>query len=214
MKRSCLVLALLSGLLLSSCADFWPPPPPVQTQEVVVSPPTEASVLLSCLAEQQKLSRKEYRAAYKAASGDAAKGTDAATLRLICLSAHEYANYKQFKSGMATLANYIKDHPEAARAGLEGVSVLMLRIEKEMAAKWALSSKLEEKEGGEAEKKEVTERPGTPQKEGVEAENKELLERNEVLEKGAVQDQERIKELQRQIEQLKNIEHIIKNRER
>jgi len=34
------------------------------------------------------------------------------------------------------------------------------------------------------------------------------------LEKGAVQDRERIKELQGQIEQLKNIENIIKKRER
>ena len=214
MKGPCLVLVMLSGLLLSGCADFWTQPSPVQPPEVAVSPPTEASVLLACLAEQQKLSRKEYRAAYKTASGEAASGAEAATLRLICLSAHEYASHKQFKSGMATLANYIKDHPEAARAGLEGVQVLMLRIEKELTAKWALSSKLDEKEGGEAENKGVSERSGPPQKEGGEAENKELLERNEALEKGAVQDQERIRELQRQIEQLKNIEHIIKNRER
>jgi chaperonin cofactor prefoldin len=40
------------------------------------------------------------------------------------------------------------------------------------------------------------------------------MERNETLERNASQDQERIKELQQQIEQLKNIESIIKKRER
>ena len=54
----------------------------------------------------------------------------------------------------------------------------------------------------------------TDEREELESENKELLERIETLEKNAVQDQDRIKGLQQQIEQLKNIENIIKNRER
>jgi aspartyl-tRNA synthetase len=52
------------------------------------------------------------------------------------------------------------------------------------------------------------------EKEGLESENKDLTERNELLEQAAVQDRNRVNELQNQIEQLKNIENIIKNRER
>lgn len=52
------------------------------------------------------------------------------------------------------------------------------------------------------------------EKEGLEAGKQGAFERNEVLEKAAADDQVRIKELQKQIEQLKNIESIIKNRER
>ena len=95
---------------------------------------------------------------------------------------------------MDTLADYIKNHPDDAN--LQGIQVLMQRIEKEVTSKWAQSNKKSE------------------EKEGMEAGNKELLERNEALEKGAVQDQERIRELQGQIEQLKNIENIIRKRER
>ena len=197
MKGWGLFSVMVSGLLLSSCAgNFWASSPPAQPQEPVVSRATEAQTILSCLVEHQPLSRKDYKAAYKTASAQASEGAEAATLRLICLSLHEYASYKQFKSGMATLANYSKGHPDAAAAGLEGIQVLMRRLEKEMTVRWAQSNK---KLG---------------EKEGLGGENKELLERNEALEKGAAQDQERISELQAQIEQLKNIDNIIKHRER
>jgi predicted RNase H-like nuclease (RuvC/YqgF family) len=142
-------------------------------------------MILSCLAEQQKLNHEEFKAAYKASSAQAADGTDAATLRLICLSLHDYASFKQLKSGRTTLANYIKQHRNDGSAGLLGIQVLMQRLEKELTVKWTQSNK-----------------------------NLDEKERIEALEKGAVQDQKRIKELQNQIEQLKNIEHIIKDRER
>ena len=195
MKRCFSFFIILSGLLLSSCAgDFWTRSSPDPSPKPVVSSPAGADTILSCLVEQQKMSRKEFKAAYKTVSAQAAEGADTDTLRLICLSLHDHASLKQLKFGMETLANYIKNHPDDAN--LQGMHVLMQRIEKEVMSKWAQSNrKLEEKEG-------------------LEAGNKEVLERNEALEKGAVQDRERIKELQGQIEQLKNIENIIKDRER
>ena len=192
MKGFCLFFVMLSCLLLGGCARD---PMPDQSEKTVVSPPTDAHLILSCLAEHQKMSHKEFKAAYKAASAQASGGEDADILRLICLNLHEYASYKQFRSGAEILANYIKDHPDDA-ASLQGIHVLLQRIDKEKITKWAQSNK------------------SLDEKEGLEAENKELLERNEMLEKGAAQDLVRIRELQKQIEQLKNIENIIKNRER
>jgi hypothetical protein len=195
MKTVGLLVMLLSGLLLSGCADgFWrDAPEPVK--EPVVCPSTDAGQILACLLERQKLSRKEFKSAYKAVSAQSATGEAAATLQLICLSLHEYASYKQFKTGMDTLAGYLKNHPEDA-AALQGLQVLLLRIEREKTIKKVQGEKI------------------LDEKEELGAENKELLERNETLEKGALQDQGKIRELQKQIEELKNIETIIKNRER
>jgi len=194
-KGFSLFFILLSGLLLSSCAGgFGMRPSSDQSQESVVSSSTGADTILSCLAEHQAMSRKDFKAAYKTASVQAAGGAEEGVLRLICLSLHEYASCKQFKYGTDTLVKYIKDHPDDA-ARLQGIHVLMQRIDKEKIVKWAQSNK------------------NLDEKEGLEAENKELSERNEALEKGAAQDQERIRELQKQIEQLKDIENIIKNRE-
>lgn len=187
MRSICLFIAMLSGLLLSSCAGgIWTRPSSDQSEGLVISSPTDANMILSCHAEQQKLTHGEFKAVYKNAFAQAADGTDAAVLRLICLSLHDSASFKQLKSGTATLVNYIKEHQDADSAGLVGIQLLMQRLEKELTVKWTQGNKkqLDEKE------------------------------RVEALEKGAVQDQKRIKELQNQIEQLKNIEHIIKDRER
>ena len=186
MKGFCLYFIVLSGLLLSSCAGgFWARPTSDQSQGPVTAAPTDASTILTCLADQQKLTHGEFKAAYKTASAQASDGTDAATLHLICLGLHDYASFKQLKSGEATLANYIKEHPNADGDGLLGIQALMQRLEQELTAKWTQCNKiLDEKE------------------------------RIEALEKGAGQDHKRIRELQKQIEQLKNIENIIKDRER
>lgn len=186
MRSFFLFIAMLSGLLLSSCAGgFWTRPSSYQSEGPVLSSPTGASAILYCLAEQQKLTHGEFKTAYKTASAQAVDGTDAAILRLICLSLNDYASFKQLKTGTATLATYIKEHRDVDRAGLLGIQVLMQRLEKELTVKWTQSNK-----------------------------NLDEKERIEALEKGAVQDQKRIKELQKQIEQLKNIENIIKDRER
>jgi hypothetical protein len=150
---------------------------------------------MTCLTERQKMSRKEFKEAYKLASARAVGGEAAATLQLICLSLHDHASYRQFKSGMEILAKYLKSQPED-RASLQGIHTLMERIDREKMIKKIQGSKI------------------LDEKEELGAENKELLERNEALEKGALLDQGKIQELQKQIEELKNIETIIKNRER
>ena len=186
MKNFCMLFVVLPGLLLSSCAGgIWSRPSSDPSQGSVISAPTDASTILTCLADHQKLTHGEFKAAYKAASVQATDGTDAATLHLICLALHDYASFKQLKSGEASLANYIKEHPNADGDGLLGIQVLMQRLEKELTARWTQSNK-----------------------------NLDEKERLEALEKGAVQDQKRIRELLNQIEQLKNIENIIKDRER
>ena len=101
----------------------------------------------------------------------------------------------ELNKGKFLLADYLKKHPEDATA-LQGLRALLLRIEREKMIKKVQGEKI------------------LDEKEELGAENKELLERNEALEKGALQDQGRIRELQKQIEELKNIETIIKNRER
>ena len=197
MKGYCLCFVVLSGLLLSSCAgDFWTRLSSDQSQGADLSTSTESNTILSCLAEQQKLTLGEFKVAYKKASTQATEGKDAAALRLICLSLHDYASFKQLKSGIAILATYIKAHPDADNAGLLAIQMLMQRLEKELTGKWIQSNK------------------NLDAKEGLQAENKELSERIETLEKSAEQDQKRIRELQGQIEQLKKIENIIKDRVR
>ena len=196
MKRFGLLFVIVSSLLLSSCAGGYTRPSPVQPP-VAVASPTDANRILSCLVESQKISRMDFKAEYKTVSTQAAGGTDAATMRLICLSLHEYASYKQFKAGMTTLANYIKEHPDAT--DLQGIHGLLQRIDREMTGKWSQYSQSNK---------------NLDEKEKLENANKELVARNEALETAAAQDQERIRELHVQIEQLKHIENIIKKRER
>jgi translation initiation factor 2B subunit (eIF-2B alpha/beta/delta family) len=187
-------MVVLSALLISGCAGNRKAATD-QPKEKIVVQATDADTILSCLSGEQKMSRQAFNGAYKTAFANAARDENGEVLRLICLSLHQYASYKQFKDGMDALSLYIKAHPESASV-LQGIHILMQRIDREKIGKWALSNK------------------SLDEKDGLEAENKELLERNEVLEKGASNDQARIKELQKQIEQLKNIESIIKNRER
>lgn len=162
----------------------------------VVFRPADSDTILSCLAESQKMSRKEFKTAYtRAQSQQGVSREDADTLRWICLNLHPLAGNRQFKEGMATLSRYIENHPEAA-SGLQGLYQVLQRAEREKTARWAQSSKISD------------------EKESLVSENRDLAERNAQLEQAAEQDRGRIDELQQQIEQLKNIENIIKNRER
>ena len=195
MNKVCVVVALLTGLLVSGCAGIFGGMDDEQPKERLVVQVSEADTVLLCLAGQEKLSRKEFARMYKTAVADAARGESADILRLVCLSLHQQASYKQFKDGKEMLAQYLKKHPEGT-SSLEGLLLLIQRIDREKIVKRAESNKI------------------IDEKEGLEAENRDLMERNEALEKNAGHDQERIKELQRQIEQLKNIESIIKQRER
>jgi len=195
MNKTCLVMVLLAGLLLNGCAAIFGGRESDEPKEKIVVQSSDADTILSCLAGNEKMSRKEFSNAYKTAVADAARAENGDGLRLVCLSLHQHASYRQFKEGLEALVRYIKTHPTTA-PGLQGIVLLMQRIDREKIVKWAQSNK------------------SIDEKEGLEAENKELQERNEALERSASQDQARIKELQQQIEQLKNIENIIKNRER
>jgi len=198
MKRLVLLVIMAAlAVLAQGCAGrYGNQALPDRQTATVVFRPADAEAVLSCLGAQRKMTRKEFKAAYaEAAERFAQSKEDAAARDLICLGLHAHAGYKQFKAGMEHLALYIRNHPDSA-PGLQGLSVLMQRIDREKNIRWAQSNKT------------------TDEKEGLESENKDLAERNEQLEQAAAQDRHRANELQNQIEQLKNIENIIKNRER
>lgn len=151
--------------------------------------------ILSCLHEAQTLTRIEFRNMWTQASKQTEDGRYSDPLKIVCLGLHDYSSFKQFKIGIDVLESYVKEN-ESESKGLKGLLHIMQKIEKETVAKWTLHNKNSDEKGV------------------IEAENKELLDRNAILEKNAEQNQARIKELQKQIDQLKNIENIIKNRER
>ncbi|MCL1980550.1 MAG: hypothetical protein FWG62_05695 [Proteobacteria bacterium] len=194
MRKAYWVSILIAGLMLSGCAGKEPEPP----KEIITVRATETDEILACYASDKKFSRKEFNNAYKAAFADVTRSKDAEPSPLLCLSLHQLATYKQFKGGLEALVRYIKAQPESAPS-LKGLVQLLQRLDQEKVGKWAQNNKnLDVKE----------------EKEELEAENRGLLERIDALEKSSAQDQERINGLQQQIEQLKNIENIIKNRER
>lgn len=191
MNRAYRVVGLVVGMALSGCATKEIEPP----KEKIVVQATETDAILACVAGKERYSRKTFNSAFKAALANATRADSPELPPLICLSLHQQATTRQFKEGMDVLVRHLKKHPESATS-LQGLSMLIQQLDKERVVKRLQSSKSQD------------------EKEGLEAENKDLAERNESLEKNAVQDQSRIKELQQQIEQLKNIENIIKNRER
>jgi len=188
-------IILVAGLLLGGCATFLGNKEADQAKEKIVVRTTETDAILTCLAESKKISPKAFNGAYKTALADVPRPESTELAPLICLSLRQQATYKQFRTGIEVLARYVKAHPERAPS-LQGLLLLLQRFDQEKVGKWAQHSK------------------NRDEKEDLEAENRELLERIETLEKNSTQDQVRIKELQQQIEQLKNIENIIKNRER
>jgi hypothetical protein len=191
-----LLMILLSILVLGGCSGRFGQRSHEQQTPHVVFRPADADTILSCLAESQRMTRKEYKGAFTGAQRQQTESRDdGTTLRWICLNLHPLASSKQVKEGMTTLSRYIKNHPETA-AGLQGLYQLLQRVEREKTARLTQSNK------------------SSDEKETLESENKELVERNGQLEQTVEQDRSRIGELERQIEQLKNIENIIKNRER
>jgi hypothetical protein len=196
MNNLSVVAAVLAGYLVSGCAALNPKSSvPDQPRTAVIFQPSDADMILSCLAERESLTRNEMREEYAFIAEQVGGGANGDMPHLICLSLHRHASYQQFKDGMESLAVRIDAYPEQA-AGLRGVLILAQNIDREKISRWSLANK------------------NLDEKEGLEAENRELLDRNEVLQANAVLDQARIRELQKQIEQLKDIENIIKSRER
>jgi len=149
--------------------------------------PNDIHYILSCLNSVQHLEPEEFAANFEMAEAGLQDGRDQDTLRFICLSLHAKADYKQFKQGMTMLEQYIVEHPDSPD-DMQGFKILADRLDEEMMDKWsAWKSLLEDK--------------------------KELTAEVEALQRKFEKDQILIEELQKQIEQLKNIENIIKSRE-
>jgi hypothetical protein len=194
MKIQPFYILILCSCMLFGCSQFNGRPSG-HTTATIVFRPSDCETILSCLNSRHKLSRKELKAATKTASQQYDQNPNASnTLELICLSLHPQAGFRQFRSGLKLLDQYIKDHPDTV-SGLQGLRYLFQRLNQERAARWRQSMKTSD------------------EKEILAIENKELTERNDRLEQTVEQDQTRIEELRQQIDQLKNIETIIKNRD-
>ena len=181
---------------LAGCAELKP-----NNQEdarllepIVVYPSFGSNYLLSCLTDMQTLKRQDFDAQFKLAAADLSHGPDQNKLRFICLSLNEKADYKQFKQGRKVLQQYYEDHPDSS-ADMQGIQILVDRLDEEIINRWsAWKSLLNDKKELKADKKEL------------EADKKELKAKIESL-------NITVEEQQKQIEQLKNIENIIKSRE-
>ena len=187
MKNSFILVVIL--LLIGGCVqvgqETGSSPPSVSPTVIFVS--SDSSYLLSCVSELQGLKQKDFDRYSVEAATRLKQGNDQDTLRFICLSLHQLADDKQFKQGDKLFRRYIEEHPDSSD-DMQGLLVLFDRLEQ---AKDNRSMDL---------KKLLDERD-------------ELAAQVETLQVQAKQDQERIQELQSQIDQLKNIESIIKNRE-
>lgn len=180
------VFLLLIGGCVQVGQDIGSPPSAISPTVVFV--PSDSSYLLACVNELQGLKQNDF----DRYSGEAAirleGGDDKDTLQYICLTLHQRADYKLFKQGEKLLRRYIKEHPDTSDS-MQGLLVLLKQLEEAMVKRSTDRKKLLDERGEQAEQVETL-----------------LLQTK--------QDQERIQELQSQIDELKNIENIIKNRER
>jgi hypothetical protein len=144
---------------------------------------------------------EEFSANFKMAEDSITMGNDRDKLNFICLSLHAKADYRQFKQGTRVLEQYIVEHPDSP-GDIQGFQILIDRLDKEIITKWSAWKSLLE-ENDELKVKVESSR-------GKLEQDRVLIEK---MQKQLVQDQALILELQNQIEQLKNIETIIKSRE-
>ena len=187
MKNS--LALVVSLLLIGGCVqvgqEAGSPPPAVSPTVVFVS--SDSSYLLSCINELQGLKQKDFDLYSVEAAVRMKQGDDRDTLRFICLSLHQRADDKLFKKGRKLFRNYIEEHPDASD-DMQGLLILFNRLDQVKVNRYMDRKKLLD-------------------------ELDELTAQIETLQVQTRQDQERIQELQSQIDQLKNIESIIKNRE-
>lgn len=154
----------------------------------VVFKPSDSSYLLACVSEVEGLKKEDFDRYYMEGAARLASGDDQDILKSICLSMHKHADKKQFKQGLKLLDRYIDEHTGGSD-DMEGLLILYSRLEDAMEKQLAGHRKL------------IDERD-------------KLAAEVESLHMQIKQEQARINELQNQIDQLKDIENIIKNRER
>ena len=153
----------------------------------VVFEPSESFYLLSCVDELQGLKRKDFVSYSSEVANKFDQGSEDVLFKYICLSLLPRADYKQFKKGKKLLSQYVEEHPDSP-GDLRGLLVLIRQLDKAYRGNFSGLNKIREERDRLAAK--VTD-----------------------LELEARQGQGQIQELQRQIDQLRNIENIIKNRE-
>lgn len=189
MKHIGIVVASFT-LLLNGCAmkdRQQETPPEVALEPVVVYQSLGTTSLLTCLNDSRNIGRGAFDFNYEAAERDMQEAKDTDRLRFICLSFNEKADQKQFKKGLEALAQYVADHPDSGE-DLLGLQVLAERLNQEIVNRWsAWKSLLNDK--------------------------KKLSAEVDSLRSSLEAAQAKNDELQKQIEQLKNIEEIIKRRE-
>jgi len=189
--KSLLVLLFVLFLFMGGCVQ----PGQHNKGSLSVIPPTvifeqsDSSYLLSCVNELQGLNKKKFNHFLKESASRVKGGGDKDTLRFICMSMHTKAGLKQAGKGEKLLKKYIDEHPDAS-GDMKGLLVLFSRLNQSRAS---LGSRNDGKK--------------------IIAERDKLAKEVDDLQLAVKRDQGRILELQSQIDQLKNIENIIKNRE-
>jgi len=160
-------------------------------EPIVVFPSRDSNYLLSCLGDTQSLNRQDFDSQFGLAASNLPHGQELDKLHFICLSLNEKADYKQFKHGTRVLDQYLADHPDSG-TDMQGIRLLLARLDEEIINRWSAWKSLLN------DKKELR-----TQVESLKNERKIQVNSLKVT----------IKEQQKQIEQLKNIENIIKSRE-
>jgi hypothetical protein len=177
------VSLLVCVLLLAGCTELRQ----YSSESVEIREPKVTDYLLSCLNDIQDIGPEEFAVNFEMAADSLQHDSNPDKLHFICISLHAKADYKQLKQGIKVLEQYIAEHPDSPD-NILGFQILVDRIDKEIITKWSAWKSLLE-------------------------ENDELKIKVQSLRGELEQNQVLIKELRNQIEQLKNIENIIKSRE-
>jgi DNA repair ATPase RecN len=188
---------------LSGCAELnLPTGSSGMPQPTLIFTKTAAGTLLACNQEADNLPSKEFKKLLKESRAALDKrADDEATLRFICLAIHPQADYGQFKKAMRTLEEFATRHPDD-RQELEGLLALLKRLDRAKLSRWSTNKKMID-----AQKQMLDEQQQM-------LEDRKALEAEVAgLQEARQEDNRKIAELQHQIEQLKNIEKIIKNRD-
>ena len=145
---------------------------------------SSSETILNCIQKKTDISRAEYNLMLqKTEELYAQQPNKQHSLEMICLNIHPLAGYSQFRKGIQQISEYLEAHPADA-SGLSGLENILDQLNRERVVRWNLS-----------------------------IENQNLEEQNKQLQQKAAQDKYRLSELKKQIDQLKNIENIIKNRD-
>jgi len=145
-----------------------------------------AGYVLSCMNEMQGIRRDDFNARVRRAEKKLANGNDLDQLHFVCLSLNEHADYELVKKGGEVLSKYLARHPDA-REDMLGLSALVKRLGNAEICSQSTRKKL--------------------------VDEKDKLEKKvDSLTNSLEREQVRAQDLKSQIEQLKNIENIIKDR--